>query len=335
MKIGLAYDLKSEVPLSGIMPDDALEEYDSNETIQALARTLEDLGHSVVQLGGGPALLERVLREPVDLVFNIAEGRGTYRSREAQVPGVLEMLGIPYTGSDPTCLCICLDKPLTKTLLKAAGICTPNWQVVRNLGEVDRLQTDGVPLPAFVKPAFEGSSKGILTCSKAVTLDEAQQLARDILSRYRQPAMIEEFIPGHEITVGVMDSPPRPAGIMRVLPRNGHNPDFTYTLEVKRDWQNLVRYDCPAQLPPQTIRDIERAALRAFAVFQCKDVARVDFRVTLEGVPYLIEINPLPGLRPGYGDLPIMAAAMGCEYRDLIRQILDSALSRHDLWATK
>jgi len=132
MKIGLAYDLKDSVPRTEVSPDDCLEEYDSLETVEAIARAIEARSHTVVRLGGGRGFLAAILEENVDLVFNIAEGLGNHRSREAQVPSVLEMLDVPYTGSDPLCLAVCLDKPLTKSLVAQAGLPTPRWQVVNN-----------------------------------------------------------------------------------------------------------------------------------------------------------------------------------------------------------
>ena len=135
MRIGLSYDLKQEVSLEKAGPEDALEEYDSPKTIELIVAALEAGGHSVVRLGGGREFLNNVLRQNVDIVFNIAEGRGNYRSREAQVPSVLEMLNIPYVGSDPQCLAICLDKPLTKKIVAGSGISTPNWRVITDKKE--------------------------------------------------------------------------------------------------------------------------------------------------------------------------------------------------------
>jgi len=331
MRIGLAYDLKEAVPHGPAGPEDALEEYDCPETVESITVAIEAKGHSVVRLGGGKDFLHNILREKVDLVLNIAEGLGNYRSREAQVPSVLEMLGIPYSGSDPQCLAICLDKPLTKTLLRTAAISTPKWQVIQYGCHLEEMSWQDFPLPAFVKPAYEGSSKGIRLSSKASTVAEIVRLTKALLEQYQQPVMVEEFIAGDEVTVGVAGLPPRVLGIMRVLPKKGSDPNFTYSLEVKRDWENLVRYECPAQLPSETMRQIARASLKAFDVLGCWDVARIDFRVDVKGRPYLLEINPLPGLRPGYSDLPIMAEKAGYGYNALIGLMLDSALGRHNL----
>src|SRR5271157_3676344 len=161
MRVGLSFDLKEALVHEDKAPDDMLEEYDSPTTIEYIRRAIEGLGHSMVKLGGGPEFIRNILDEKVDIVFNIAEGRGTYRSREAQVPSILEMLDIPYVGSDPECLAICLDKHLTKKLLKLVGIPTPEWRMINNREELKGTTWESFLFPAIVKPAYEGSSKGI------------------------------------------------------------------------------------------------------------------------------------------------------------------------------
>lgn len=329
MKIGLVYDLKAAVQPEPGRPDDALEEYDSPETVSALAAAIEAQGHSVLMLGGGREFLANILRERVDMVFNIAEGMGTYKSREAQAPSVLEMLNIPYSGSDPQCLAICLDKQLTKRLVSMAGVCTPRWDLVSDMRQLAEKPWGDFPFPAFVKPAYEGSSKGIL---KGCRIEDHAQLiesAACLLERYRQPVLVEEYIAGDEITVGVLgNSPPEVLGIMRVLPKRGEA-NFVYSLEVKRDWEMLVDYECPAKLEADVLEMIASSSLKAFEVLGCRDVARIDFRLNREGVPFFLEINPLPGLNPVSGDLPIMAKKMGWIYHKLIAAILDAAMERY------
>ncbi len=329
MKIGLSYDLKDSVCLSQGHPDDALEEYDSPETVNALAVAIEAQGHSVVRLGGGEEFLTNIARHSVDLVFNIAEGRGNYRSREAQVPAVLEMRDIPYSGSDPQCLAICLDKPLTKKILAASGVTTPPWHVINQSEQLAETDWDAFPLPAFIKPAYEGSSKGITFGSIARSVDQLVAATTELLEHYHQPVLVEQFIAGEEITVGMVgNTPPRILGIMRVLSRQ-NAPDFIYCLEVKRDWERLVDYECPARLEPHILQKIENASLKIFEVLGCRDFARIDFKISSRGEPYFLEINPLPGLNPRSGDLPIMASKMGWAYQELIATIVNSALERY------
>jgi D-alanine-D-alanine ligase len=333
MILGLAYDLKSDF-LPGVSdPDDALEEYDSAETVDCIAAALASLGHTVVRLGGGKAFLTAVLSRTVDLIFNISEGRGTYRSREVQVPAVLEMLDIPYIGSDPACLAVCLDKPLAKHLAASVGITTPRWRLAADRHALYHSSWSGFAFPVFVKPAWEGSSKGIGTTSLANSFPEMEREVIRLLALYRQPVLVEEFIRGRELTVGIVGNPPRVMGIMEVIPRRGNDPDFFYSIDIKRDWQRQVRYECPADLPRGLEECITADSLTLFKTLGCRDMARIDFRLSSQGHPYFIEANPLPGLRPGHSDYPMIAQYRGVDYRTLIGSILDSALSRQQTCA--
>jgi D-alanine-D-alanine ligase len=327
MRIGLSYDLKETFLSSQGQPEDALEEYDSAETVDALKRAIEAQGHSVVKLGGGKQFLHNILQEKVDFVFNISEGLGSYRGREAQVPSVLEMLDIPYSGADPQCLAVCLDKALTKKIVSLEGVKTPRW---RTVGPPDFESADwnAWRYPAFVKPVWEGSSKGIRLKSLVRDSKQMQSLVGELLQRYHQPVLVEEFISGEEVTVGLVgNGPPKLVGVMRVVPRQ-KQADFVYSLEVKRDYEKLVDYECPARLPAQTLQQIRTDSLKSFEVLGCRDFARVDFRVDGEGVPYFLEINPLAGLNPKSSDLVIMAGLIGISYNMLIGSILESALKR-------
>jgi D-alanine-D-alanine ligase len=329
MKIGLAYDLKDRVIPTSSNPEDALEEYDSPETVEAIAAEIESLGHSVIKLGGGKEFISNILQNDIDFVFNISEGLGNYRSREAQIPAILEMLGIPYSGSDPQCLALCLDKPLTKTLVATTGVRTPGWYLVTDYSQLKDITAADLPLPAFIKPAYEGSSKGIRLGSKAETIDQACETAAGLMNQYRQPVLIEEFIPGDEITVGVLgNEPPQILGVMRVLPKQ-RNSDFIYSLEIKRDWERLVDYECPACLETGLVEEITDLSLKAFKRLGCRDFARIDFKLHSNGSPYFLEINPLAGLNPKSSDLPIMAYKLGWTYHSLIAAILNTALQRY------
>ncbi len=328
MRIGLSYDLKEAMPAEQAAGDDAFEEYDLPETVGLIAAFIEGEGHSVVKLGGGREFLGNILREKVDFVFNIAEGRGNYRSREAQVPSILEMLNIPYSGSDPQCLAICLDKPLTKKMVASAGVCTPRWCVINESEELWQISDFGFPFPAIVKPACEGSSKGIRLNSVVDNAKQAREAIGRLLEHYQQPAMLEEFIGGDEVTVGIIgNSPPKILGIMRILPRRkaGY---FLYSLEVKRDCFDLVDYECPACLEEKVLERIKLSSLNAFRVLGCRDFARLDFRISPEGVPHFLEINPLPGLGT-YSDLVIMAKKVGWTHKELISAVLNAALERY------
>ncbi len=331
MRIGLSFDLKEAVKdslSSEGQPEDALEEYDSRETVKGIAAAIEEMGHSTVLLGGGREFLSAIQKERVDLVFNIAEGLGNYRSREAQIPGILELLNIPYTGSDPLALAVSLDKAVTKSLVSLAGVMTPRWQVVNDADGLSEVDWTSFPFPVFVKPLHEGSSKGIRTGSKVDSPIQLMSAVPALIERYRQPVIVEEFIYGDEITTGVIgNSPARVLGIMRVIPKTA-DPNFVYSLEVKRDWERLVDYECPAKLGFRVLEAISDAALKVFNALGCRDISRVDFRIGKDGTPYFLEINPLPGLNPKSGDIVIMAGKMGWTYPRLVSSIVDAALRR-------
>jgi D-alanine-D-alanine ligase len=309
-------------------PDDLQEEYDSPATIEAIAAVLRGVGHEVQLLGDGREFLERILAEPPDLVFNIAEGQGIARSREARVPAVLEMLGIPYTGADPLTLAVTLDKDCAKRLVQSAGVAVPSWIVIDPHQDPSSvLQRRRVPFPVVVKPAWEGSSKGIRNKCLVERPEDLLPVVEALRRDHWQPVLVEEFIKGDELTVGVIgNDPPQVLGVMRVLPQRATD-RFIYSLEVKRDYLRQVRYECPARLTPETTQAVHQAALTAYRILGCRDVSRVDFRLR-DGVPYFLEVNPLPGVNPESSDLVIMAKLLGLSHAQLIEAILNAGLRR-------
>jgi D-alanine-D-alanine ligase len=313
--------------------NDANEEFDSPETIAALAAALESFGHDVVILGDGPGLLRKLLDGPrPDLVLNIAEGRGNLRGREARVPAVLEMFGIPYTGSDPLTLAAALDKDCAKRLMRAAGVPTPDWVLIDPRGDnssraEQRRKLDALPLPVFIKPAFEGSSKGIVGSNLIDNRDELHRAVARLQQDYDQPILVEEFIEGDELTVGIVGYEPQDVlGIMHVIPIKNEE-RFVYGIDIKRDWIDRIRYECPANLSPADDVAVRKAALGAWRALGCRDVTRLDFRLR-RGVPYCLELNPLPGLSPATGDLVILAGMVGVGHTELIGRIVESARQR-------
>jgi D-alanine-D-alanine ligase len=331
MRIGITYDLKLAAALAPDQPDDLQEEFDSPATVEALASVLRGLGHTVEKLGDGRELLERLLADPPDFVFNIAEGRGVSRSREARVPAALEMLGIPYSGSDPLTLAVTLDKDCARRIVSTGGVLIPTGYVVHPEDRLEDIRANDDVLDAesagIVKPAWEGSSKGIRSTCVVQDLDQLTEVVASLRKGYQQPLLVEEFIHGDELTVGVVgNEPPRIVGIMRVLPQRPTD-RFVYSLEVKRDWERQVRYECPARLSPADEEAVRDAALRVYRLLGCRDVARIDFRLR-KGNPYFLEVNPLPGLNPESSDLVIMARLAGWTYEQLIDSILTAALER-------
>jgi D-alanine-D-alanine ligase len=330
MRVGITYDLKGEVPVNRRdLPDDHDEEYDSPATIEALAVVLRGLGHQVLKLGDGRDLLKRLLADPPDCVFNFAEGQGISRSREARVPAVLEMLGIPYTGSDPLTTAVTLDKDCARRLVASAGVLVPEGMTLA-AGQSSAAVLDArLRFPLIVKPAWEGSSKGIRSkCLVQAPADLAEAVA--LVGRdHRQPILVEEFIDGDELTVGIVgNDPPQILAVMRVVP-NQPTRHFVYSLEIKRDFRRLVKYEVGV-LPPAAETAVRQAALTAWRVLGCRDVARIDFRLRA-GQPYFLEVNPLPGLNPDSSDLCIMAELCGWSYGRLVETIWNAAVSR---WST-
>lgn len=302
MRLGLTYNLKPAGAAG-----DQFEEFDSIETIEALERALRACGHEPERLGWGAEMLAALARTRVDAVFNIAEGVGG-RGRESQVPALMEMLGIPCTGSDALAIGMTLDKALAKLVAKSAGIATAPWSI----GFTDQLR-----YPLFAKPANEGSSMGIT--ARSLCRDESElRAALRALERYG-PVLVEEFLPGEEYTVGIVGG--EVIGVMQVVPRAaGEN--FIYTIDVKRDYLNQVEYklvDAP---------DAGALALAVWDAFPLRDVARVDVRRDRDGVANFVEVNPLPGVHPVSSDLVILARLRGWSHEELIGRVVAAAERR-------
>jgi len=343
VKIGITYNVRpaSETSppnaalCSGVLPlpgDDALEEFDSPETVAAIAGGLTELGHEVELLGDGEPLVRRLLDGPrLDLVWNFAEGQGGGRCREARVPALLEMLNIPYTGSDPLTLAATLDKDCAKRLVAAAGVATPAWVMYEGDWDSACQTLAALSFPVFVKPAFEGSSKGILASSIFYDTAQLRGALEQLFEVYGQPVLVEEFIDGDELTVGLIGNGAVDVlGIMRVVPRKASAAPFVYSLEVKRDWQRRVRYECPAKISASDSQKVHAAAITCWQALGCRDVARIDFRLR-RGVPYFLEANPLPGMSPVSGDLVLLGGQLGISHTQLIARILRAALDRLQL----
>ncbi len=330
MDIGIAFDLRSDfLAAAAGGPEDRLEEYDSDATVDAILEALRSGGHTARRLGGGRRFLETVLAAPPDLVFNLAEGFGT-RSREAHVPSVCEMLRIPFTHSDPLTLAATLDKAVAKRLVAAAGIATPRFAVA---DDPRRPLPAHLGFPVIVKPLFEGSSMGVRKTSKVRAADELPARLSALRTAYAQPVLVEEFLPGAEFTVGVRGNGDhaRVLGVMEIVPKRDRPEDFVYSLEVKRNYTEEVNYHVPPRRPDAVVAAIGDLALAAYRALECRDLARVDVRLDAEGRPHFLEVNPLPGINPVTGDIVIIATRSGVSYRDLILGVVDAARARHGL----
>ncbi len=322
LRIGFTFNVK-RVDSKG---SDAEAEYDAPETIEAIRDALESYGHAVLPFEATAELPRQLMETPVDLVFNIAEGVAG-RNREAAVPALCELMGIPYTGSDAATLSIALDKALSKRVLRQHGILTAEFQVMESGRE--RLSPK-LKFPLIVKPNQEGSSKGVSASASVVDDEEAlRAVVRELVERYRQPALVEDYIAGRELTVGLLgDKRPRVLPPMEVVFKDTANPRPVYDYQIKQEWEKHVSYECPAKLSPSELKAVERVARETFLALDCRDVSRVDLRLDARGDVYVIEVNPLPGLTPGYSDLCLIAAAAGIDYRTLIAEILAGGLKR-------
>ncbi|HEX9694935.1 MAG TPA: D-alanine--D-alanine ligase [Actinomycetota bacterium] len=323
LDVGIAFDLRPEAPPRD-GPDDLLEEYDSKATVDAVARALRVLGHRPRLLGGGRAFLEALLRAPPDLVFNMAEGWGT-RSREAHVPAACEMLGVPYTHSDPLTLATTLHKATAKRIVAAAGLPTPAFEVWKEV-----LESTALRFPVIAKPVAEGSGMGVRSGARIDDPAALREEVQRLLDGYRQPVLVEEFCPGAELTVGVAGTgrEARLLGVMEVRPKAGSLSDFVYSVDVKRRGFDAVEYLVPPCLEDETVASAASVAVGAHRVLECRDISRVDLRLDAAGRPLFLEINPLPGMTPGWGDVVLVAERSGTTYEELIGLIVESARAR-------
>jgi D-alanine-D-alanine ligase len=264
---------------------------------------------------------------PVDVVFNIAEGfRG--RNRESQVPALLELLDIPYTGSDPATLSLALDKALAKKVVRAAGIDTPNFQLMATGRE--RLDKQFTRWPLMVKPVAEGSSKGVVGKSVCHSEVELRGVVKELVERYDQPALIEEYIGGREFTVGLLgERRPKVLPPMEIVFTDRTDKTPIYKFEDKLEANDRIRYEVPAKLEAAQLERVKSAARGAFMALGCRDVARIDFRMDEAGRIFFLECNPLPGLTPGWSDLVLIAQGEGMDYRTLLGEILSGAIRRY------
>jgi D-alanine-D-alanine ligase len=323
LKIGLVYDLRNDYLAEGLT-EEQVAEFDAEATIEALERAIRHLGHGAERIGHGRALCRRLVNgDRWDLVFTIAEGLNG-RSREAQVPALLEMFGQGYTFSDPLVCAVTLDKGVAKRIVRSAGLATPAFHVVACAADLH-----GVDLhfPLFAKPIAEGTSKGVNHRSRIDAPAEFRPVCLELLERFAQPVLVEEYLPGREFTVGVLGTGPlaRVLGTMEVRVKAGA-PAADYSFEVKERCEEFVDYGLPE---PGALRDeVEALGLAVYRLLDCRDAGRVDIRLDGAGRPAFLEVNPLPGLHPTHSDLPMIATMAGLTYEELIRAIVESAVSR-------
>lgn len=331
MRVGLTYNLKKA--LKEGLPNDWDAEWDTEETIDAVRSALS-AQHDVVPLEADENIVENLKNSKPDIVFNIAEGNNG-PNRESHIPAMLEMLGIPYTGSDPLTLSLCLDKGRAKEILSFYKVSTPRFQVVSSASERIKLKN----FPLIVKPLHEGSSKGVKNDALVFSPSELKKKVGEIIVQYHQPALIEEYLNGREFTVAVMGN----NGDTRVLPiveikfdnlPKDINPIYSY--EAKWIWDNsknpLDIFQCPADINDELRDNIEEAALKAYKSLRCRDWCRIDIRLDSDNEPNILELNPLPGVLPKPEDnscFPKAARTAGMSYNEMILGILNIARKRY------
>lgn len=354
MHVALLANLQKNAPTWPGMSPDYWDDLDSEATIEAIAAALSAHGHNVTFLEGDVTLYDKLRDNRPDICFNICEGHFG-DSRESQVPALLEMLRIPYTGSRVLTLSLALDKPMTKRVLAYHGLPTPPFQVFERVNE--HLDPD-LTFPMFVKPSREGTGMGVSAESIVQNDEQLRVQIERLIERYNQPVLAEKFIDGREITVGVVGNLSMP--VARRVPEDEDAPrikrgltflpplevDMTrypeeeagvYTSKIKTELAHQFHYICPAPLAEDLISDLNWYTAATFRVTGCYDVARVDFRLDASdnNKPYILEINPLPGLNPEYSDLCLEAKAFGWSYEELVNHILDNAIERYGLFSHK
>jgi D-alanine-D-alanine ligase len=322
MKIGLTYDLKATYLQQGFSPEEVAE-FDTEETITGIESALNELGYQTERIGNIVELTNALASEKRwDMVFNIAEGLYGI-GREAQVPALLDAFRIPYVFSDPMVLSLTLHKGMAKHVICGHGIPTAAFAVVKDEKDLANISLE---YPLFIKPVGEGTGKGISQKSLVNNPDELASHVIELLHKFRQPVLVEEYLPGREFTVGITGtgSDAAPCGIMEVIVY-GKVEEQVYSMQNKEQYESRVTYSIPEKSIAEFCYEV---ALKSWNALDCRDGGRVDLRLDKKGVPNFIEVNPLAGLNPIHSDLPILCRMNGISYRELIDRIMKSALKR-------
>ena len=322
MKIGITYDLQSDYLKEGFTKEEAAE-FDKEDTIEAIDNTLKELGYETARIGNIKELTRRLVKgDRWDMIFNICEGMYGI-GREAQVPALLDAWNIPYVFSGPLTLSLTLDKATTKRVIRDAGIPTAEFFVVEKSEDIEKVQ---IKFPLFAKPLAEGTGKGLYAGSVITNFEELMERCLLLLSKFKQPVLVEKYLSGREFTVGVIRSglKSKSAGVMEII-LNNKAEQGVYSFHNKDNYQELVNY----QLAEGKIKEeCEKVALDSWRILNCVDGGRVDVRYDDNGVCNFIEVNPLAGLNPIHSDLPILSRLQGVSYLQLMKMIMDSAVER-------
>ena len=322
MKIRITYDLREDYLIEGYSEEETAE-FDRAETIEAIDQTLKELGYRTDRIGHLKSLTRRLAAgDRWDLVFNIAEGFRGF-GREAQIPALLDAYDIPYTFSDPLVLALTLHKGMTKHVIRDMGIPTPDFAIIE---KEDQITGICLSYPLFAKPVAEGTGKGITAASKINTEKELVEMCRMLLTVFKQPVLVETFLPGREFTVGIIGTGKDAIATdtMEVCLKAQAEPEV-YSYINKENCEELVEYRLVYDEEAQQVRE---TALSAWRGLGCRDAGRMDLRSDRSGRPNFMEVNPLAGLHPQHSDLPIIFSLMGKTFHQLIDRIMHSALKR-------
>ena len=322
MIVGITYDLREDYLAQGFSEEETAE-FDRVDTIRAIEETLQDLGYKTDRIGNIKHLATRLSAgDSWDMVFNIAEGLRGF-GREAQVPALLDAYEIPYTFSGPLVLALTLHKGLTKHVIRDLGIPTPDFCVVEDPSDIENVD---LPFPLFAKPVAEGTSKGVSAASKIETREDLNAVCRKLLAVFRQPVIIESYLPGREFTVGITGTgrDAEAIGVIEVVFQKAAE-DGGYSYLNKKRFEECIKYRLVEDATAEKAKETAVAAWRGLG---CRDAGRIDLKVNRDGMPEFLEVNPLAGLNPDISDLSILCRLAGVTYRELIQKIMDSALSR-------
>lgn len=326
MLVGLTYDLRSDYLKEGFSEEETAE-FDKEDTVEAIEGALNGLGYKTEMIGHARSLMSALSKgKRWDIVFNICEGMFGF-SREALVPAILEAYQIPFVFSDAVVLGITLHKAFTKRIIRDAGILTPDFFVLNKMEDIRNIK---LPFPLFLKPLAEGTSKGVSANSVVRDHDQLERTANNLLLRFKQPVLVETFLPGREFTVAIVGtgSKAHALGAMEVL-LNEKAEQEVYSYHNKENYVNLVSYRL---VDDETGHQCMELGLKAWKILGCCDAGRLDVRLDHNGQPGFIEVNPLAGLHPIHSDLPIIASKRGISYQELIGMIMESAIERNQLY---
>jgi D-alanine-D-alanine ligase len=322
MKVGLTFDLRSWYLDRGYSMEDTAE-FDKQETVDAIEAALRNMGFETEPVGNCFQLIDALSEgKRWDLVFNIAEG--LYGDgRESVVPAILDQYRIPYVFSGPVIMGISLNKYLTRLIVSASGVPVSPGMLVSEPSDIDRCTLE---YPLFIKPVSEGTGKGITEKNMIKTPDELKQMAEWILTRYKQPALVEEFLPGREFTIGIIGSGEDAFAIggMEIV----CNDNLPYSVEFKENYQYYCRY---IPMDDDFVAECNSVALGVWKALGAVDAGRVDVKADRNGKICFMEVNPLAGLHPVHSDLPILSGKTGIDYQTLLQMIMNSAIKRLQL----